>query len=195
MNSEPQNKDSVKLKRIIEGCLRGDRKSQFELYEKYYGKMMGVCYRYASDRDEANELVQQGFIKLFKNLGRYEFKGSFDGWIRRIFVNTAIDYIRKNKKKPLLLGEDAHLDAFNRNKETDAIEAVEELDPKLVMNAIAKLSPAYKSVFNLYVIEDYSHKEIAEMLGVSVGTSKSNLAKSKQNLRKYLKEAYNKTYE
>jgi RNA polymerase sigma-70 factor (ECF subfamily) len=195
MDSKTQNKDSKQLKAIIEGCLREDRRYQFKLYERYYGKMMGVCYRYASDRDEADELVQQGFIKLYKNLGRYEFKGSFDGWIRRIFVNTAIDYIRKNKKKPLLLGEDAHLDAFNTDKETNAIDKVEELDPKLVMKAIAKLSPAYKMVFNLYVIEDYSHKEIAEMLGISVGTSKSNLAKAKQNLRKYLMDDYNKTYE
>ena len=115
--------------------------------------------------------------------------------VRRIFVNTAIDHIRRKKKNPLLLGEDAHLDAFNINKEPDPFDKVEELDPKLVMEAIAKLTPAYKTVFNLYVIEDYRHKEIAEMLGISVGTSKSNLAKSKQNLRKLLKEAYNKTYE
>ena len=195
MNSNNQNKDSKLLRSIIEGCLRENRKYQFKLYERYYGKMMGVCYRYANDRDEADELVQQGFIKLFKNLNRYEFKGSFEGWIRRIFVNTAIDHIRRKKKNPLLLGEDAHLDAFNTNKEQDVFDKVDELDPKLVMEAIAKLTPAYKAVFNLYVIEDYSHKEVAEMLGISVGTSKSNLAKSKQNLRKLLKEAYNKTYE
>jgi len=195
MNLKSQNIDSSLLKSIIEGCLRKERKYQFKLYEKYYGKMMGVCYRYANDRDEADDLVQQGFIKLFKNLHRYEFKGSFDGWIRRIFVNTAIDHIRRKKNKPLLLGEDAHLDAFNRDKEHDPFDKVEELDPKLVIDAIAKLTPAYKAVFNLYVIEDYAHKEIAEMLGISVGTSKSNLSKSKQNLRKYLKEAYNKTYE
>lgn len=195
MNSNSQNKDSKMLRSIIEGCLREERKYQFKLYERYYGKMMGVCFRYANDRDEADDLVQQGFIKLFKNLGRYEFKGSFDGWIRRIFVNTAIDHIRRKKKKHLLLGEDAHLDAFNRDKEPDPFDKVEELEPKLVIEAIAKLTPAYRTVFNLYVVEDYSHKEIAEMLEISIGTSKSNLSKAKQNLRKYLKEAYNKTYE
>ena len=195
MNSKSQHKDSEILKSIIEGCLRQDRKSQFKLYEKYYSKMIGICFRYARDRDEAEEFVQRGFIKLYKNLSKYEFKGSFDGWIRRIFVNTAIDQIRKNKKDHLLLGEDAHLDVFNKDKDYEPFENHEELDPKIVMEAIAKLSPAYKAVFNLFVIEDYAHKEIAEMLGVSIGTSKSNLAKAKQKLRMYLKEAYNRTYE
>ena len=195
MNSKSQKVDSVVLKSMIEGCLRGDRKYQFKLYERYYGRMMGVCMRYATDRDEADDLVQQGFIKLFNNLKRYEFKGSFDGWIRRMFVNTAIDHIRRKKRNPLLLGEDAHLDLFNKEKEQDQFDKVEELDTNIVMQAIEKLTPAYKAVFNLYVIEDYSHKEIADMLEISVGTSKSNLSKAKQNLRKYLQEAYNKTYE
>lgn len=195
MNSRNQKTDSAVLKSIIEGCLREDRKYQFRLYERYYGKMMGVCMRYATDRDEADELVQQGFIKLFNNLSRYEFKGSFDGWIRRMFVNTAIDHIRRKKRNPLLLGEDAHLDLFNKEVEQDQFDKIEELDPNLVMQAIQKLTPAYQAVFNLYIIEDYSHKEIAEMLEVSVGTSKSNLSKAKQNLRKYLQEAYNQTYE
>ena len=93
-----------------------------------------------------------------------------------------------------MLGEDSHLDVLNINK-TDPLDDVKELDPKIVMKAVQKLTPAYKAVFNLYVIEDYPHKEIAEMLGVSVGTSKSNLAKAKQNLRKYLTDDYNRTYE
>ena len=159
MNSKNLKTDSAVLKSIIEGCLREDRKYQFKLYERYYGKMMGVCMRYATDRDEADDLVQQGFIKLFNNLKRYEFKGSFDGWIRRMFVNTAIDNIRRKKRNPMLLGEDAHLDLFNKEKELDQFDKIEELDPNIVMEAIKKLSPAYNAVFNLYVIEDYSHKE------------------------------------
>ena len=152
-----------------------------------------VCLRYAKDREEANDFVQEGFIKLFNNLARYEFKGSFEGWMRRIFVNNAIDNIRRKKKNHLLLGEDEKLDAFSE-KQKDVLDGQAELDPKLVMEAIQKLTPAYKAVFSLYVIEEYSHKEIAEMLGISVGTSKSNLAKAKQNLRKILKDAYNETY-
>ena len=113
--------------------------------------------------------------------------------MRRIFVNNAIDNIRRKKKNHLLLGEDEKMDAFS-DKNMDPLEIQGELDPKLVMEAVQKLTPAYKAVFSLYVIEEYSHKEIAEMLGVSVGTSKSNLAKAKQNLRKLLHDAYNETY-
>lgn len=159
----------------------------------FYKNMTVVCLRYSKDREEANDMVQEGFIKVFKNLKRYEFKGSFEGWMRRIFVNNAIDNIRRKKKDHILLGEDDKMDAFS-DKEMDPFEVEGELDPKLVMDAIQKLTPAYKAVFSLYVIEEYSHKEIAEMLNISVGTSKSNLAKAKQNLRKYLHKAYNETY-
>lgn len=193
LNSESEDIKKNKLKSIIEGCLQKDNKSQYELYKLFYSNMTIVCLRYAKDREEANDFVQEGFIKLFNNLARYEFKGSFEGWMRRIFVNNAIDNIRRKKKNHLLIGEDEKLDAF-AEKNMDGFDVEGELDPKLVMEAIQKLTPAYKAVFSLYVIEDYSHKEIAEMLGISVGTSKSNLAKAKQNLRKILKDAYNETY-
>jgi len=193
LNSESEDIKKIKLKSIIEGCLQKDNKSQYELYKLFYSNMTIVCLRYAKDREEANDFVQEGFIKLFNNLARYEFKGSFEGWMRRIFVNNAIDNIRRKKKNHLLIGEDEKLDAF-AEKNMDGFDVEGELDPKLVMEAIQKLTPAYKAVFSLYVIEDYSHKEIAEMLGISVGTSKSNLAKAKQNLRKILKDAYNETY-
>ena len=193
MNSKGENISIEELKPIIEGCLRNEHKSQYQLYEMFYRSMTLVCLRYCKDREEANDMVQEGFIKVFKNLKRYEFKGSFEGWMRRIFVNNAIDNIRRKKKDHLLLGEDEKMDAF-ADKDLDPLDAVGELDPKLVMEAIQKLTPAYKAVFSLYVIEEYSHKEIADMLNISVGTSKSNLAKAKQNLRKYLQEAYNETY-
>ena len=194
MNSQNGDIRKNELKPIIEGCLRNEHKSQYSLYQMFYRNMTLVCLRYAKDREEANDLVQEGFIKVFKNLTRYEFKGSFEGWMRRIFVNNAIDNIRRKKKDHLLLGEDEKMDAFS-DKELDPLDKVSELDPKLVMEAVQKLTPAYKAVFSLYVIEEYSHKEIAEMLDISVGTSKSNLAKAKQNLRKFLKDAYNETYE
>ncbi len=193
LNSESEDIKKIKLKSIIEGCLRNDNKSQYQLYKLYYSNMTNVCLRYAKDREEANDFVQEGFIKLFNNLARYEFKGSFEGWMRRIFVNNAIDNIRRKKKNHLLIGEDEKLDAFSE-KQMDVLDGEAELDPKLVVEAIQKLTPAYKAVFSLYVIEEYSHKEVAEMLNISVGTSKSNLAKAKQNLRKILKDAYDKTY-
>jgi RNA polymerase sigma-70 factor (ECF subfamily) len=193
MNSESEDIRNIELRSIIEGCLRNEHKSQYQLYQMFYSSMTSVCLRYCKDREEANDMVQEGFIKVFKNLTRYEFKGSFEGWMRRIFVNNAIDNIRRKKKDHLLLGEDEKMDAF-AEFDRDPMNTEEELDPKLVMEAIQKLTPAYKAVFSLYVIEEYSHKEIAEMLGISVGTSKSNLAKAKQNLRKFLHDAYNKTY-
>ena len=194
MNSEKGDIQNTELKSVIDGCLRNEHKSQYKLYQMFYRNMTSVCLRYAKDREEANDLVQEGFIKVFKNLTRYEFKGSFEGWMRRIFVNNAIDNIRRKKKNHLLLGEDEKMDAF-AVKNMDPLDKVEELDPKIVMEAVQKLTPAYKAVFSLYVIEEYAHKEIAEMLNISVGTSKSNLAKAKQNLRKFLHDAYNKTYE
>ena len=193
MNSESGDIAKDELKEVIEGCLRNEHRFQFRLYEMFYTNMTSVCMRYAKDREEANDLVQEGFIKVYKNLFRYEFKGSFEGWMRRIFVNNAIDNIRRKKKNHLLLGEDEKMDAFSQ-KDMDPLDEVGELDPQLVMEAIQKLTPAYKAVFSLYVIEDYSHKEIAEMLDISVGTSKSNLAKAKQNLRKFLQDAYNEAY-
>lgn len=193
MNSESEDIRQKELKSIIEGCLRNEHKSQYQLYQMFYSNMTSVCMRYCKDREEANDMVQEGFIKVFKNLTRYEFKGSFEGWMRRIFVNNAIDNIRRKKKDHLLLGEDEKMDAF-AEFDLDPFEKDEELDPKMVMEAIQKLTPAYKAVFSLYVIEEYSHKEIAEMLNISVGTSKSNLAKAKQNLRKFLHDAYNETY-
>lgn len=193
MNSESEDIRQKELKSIIEGCLRNEHKSQYQLYQMFYSNMTSVCMRYCKDREEANDMVQEGFIKVFKNLTRYEFKGSFEGWMRRIFVNNAIDNIRRKKKDHLLLGEDEKMDAF-AEFDLDPFESDTELDPKMVMEAIQKLTPAYKAVFSLYVIEEYSHKEIAEMLNISVGTSKSNLAKAKQNLRKFLHDAYNETY-
>lgn len=193
MNSENGDISKNELKTVIEGCLRNEHRFQYQLYKMFYSNMTAVCLRYSKDREEANDMVQEGFIKVFKNLKRYEFKGSFEGWMRRIFVNNAIDNIRRKKKDHLFLGEDEKMDAFS-DKNMDPLEKEEELDPKLVMEAVQKLTPAYKAVFSLYVIEEYSHKEIAEMLGISVGTSKSNLAKAKQNLRKILHDAYNKTY-
>lgn len=179
------------LKAIIKGCLENKRRSQEELFKLYYGKMLGVCMRYSNDRDSAEEVLQEGFIKIFEKLERFDYKGSFEGWIRRIMANTAIDAIRKNKKNPLLTDND---EDFKLGAE-DPIVFKEELDfvgvkAEIAMEAINELSPAYKAVFNLYVLEEYTHREIAEILGISEGTSKSNLSKAKLNLQKVLKEKF-----
>ena len=143
--------------------------------------------RYARDRDSAEEMLQEGFIKVFDKLEGFDYKGSFEGWMRRIIANTAIDQIRKSKKDPLLTDkdEDFKLGAEDRVVEKEEQEAL-EIKAEIAMEAIQNLSPAYRAVFNLYVMEEYTHKEIAEILGISEGTSKSNLAKAKMNLKKIL---------
>ncbi len=147
--------------------------------------------RYLSDKDTAMEVVQEGFIKVFDKLEVFDFKGSLDGWIRRIIANTAIDHIRKNKRSPFLSDQDRDFkqDAENELEMREDLDLL-ELKAEVAMEAISKLSPAYRTVFNLFVIEDYTHKEIAEMLGINEGTSKSNLAKAKMNLQRILKEKF-----
>jgi RNA polymerase sigma factor (sigma-70 family) len=181
------------IKQIIDGCLRQDRRAQEQLFKLYYGKMLPVCMRYLSDRDTAQEALQEGFIKVFDKLGAYDHKGSFEGWVRRIMANTAIDYLRKAKKNPLLSDNDNDF----KSGFHDPLEEMEELEfheikAEMAMEAIQELSPAYRAVFSMYVLEEFSHKEIAERLGISEGTSKSNLAKAKMNLQRILNERLTK---
>jgi RNA polymerase sigma-70 factor (ECF subfamily) len=157
----------------------------------FYGKMLAVCKRYISDNDTAQEVLQESFIKIFDKIGVFDFKGSLEGWVRRIVANTAIDSIRKSKRNPFQTDSDT---VFKQETTEDMILQEEwdlnEFKAEAAMKAIEQLSPAYRAVFNLYVIEDYTHKEIAEMLGINEGTSKSNLAKAKMNLQKILKKKY-----
>jgi len=182
-----------KLTAVIEGCLRNERRSQEELFRLYYGKLFPVCLRYTVDRDSAQEILQESFIKIFEKLGAFDYKGSFEGWLRRIVSNTAIDAIRKSKKDPFRTDDD---NDFKLGAEDPIIVKEEvdlsELKGEIAMEATQKLSPAYRTVFNLYVLEDYSHKEIADLLGISEGTSKSNLAKAKMNLQRMLNEKFMK---
>jgi len=179
------------LVKIIEGCITKDRRSQEALFKLFYGKMLPVCLRYIPDRDSAQEVLQEGFIKVFEKLDAFDHKGSFEGWIRRIIANTAIDSIRKSKKNPFLTDND---NDFKLGASDPIVEQeeMEQLDIKaeVAMEAIQALSPAYRTVFSMFVLEDYSHKEISEILGISEGTSKSNLAKAKMNLQKIINERF-----
>lgn len=174
---------------IIRGCIDGDRRSQQRLYEAYYGKMMAVCRRYAKDNDEALDIFQEAFIKVFNNIHKYGDKGSFEGWIRRIMVNTAIDFTRRNKAAGQTVElTDRHTDTMSDGEEEDGDSILGNVSYDELLKCVQNLSPAYKQVFNLYVVDGYQHQEIAEMLNISVGTSKSNLAKAKMNLKKYLSD-------
>lgn len=176
---------------IIDGCIKGDRSCQSLLYEAMYGKMLGVCMRYASNSDEAKDFLHDGFLKVFKKIKCFKHTGSFEGWIRRIIVNTTIDTLRKKKKMQFNSdSEDSIMNLTDDSEPTLVKQNQTNIDAGRIIEMIQDLSPAYKTVFNLYVIEDYSHKEIAETLGISIGTSKSNLAKAKQKLRNFYTEKY-----
>lgn len=175
---------------IIEGCKRSERRAQEQLFRHYFGKMLTVCLRYISDRDSAQEVVQEGFIKIFDHIKHFDQKGSFEGWMRRIMANCAIDAIRKHRKDTFLSEDDNVFKYLPEEEDRQEEWNLTSVKAELALEAIERLSPAYQMVFNLYVMENYTHKEIAEMLGISEGTSKSNLAKAKMNLQHYLKRQF-----
>jgi RNA polymerase sigma-70 factor (ECF subfamily) len=183
-----------KLKEIVNGCVRNDRNCQKVIFEMYYGKMMSACLRYISDKDEAQDILQEGFIKVFNNIAKFDFNGSLEGWVRRIIVNTAIDHIRK-KKKDIFQVTDHEFIINNYNNEGDETEdenIYANLKTTEIMDAIKQLTPAYRTVFSMYVIDGFSHQQIADLLNINIGTSKSNLAKARMNLQKILKDKLKK---
>ena len=180
-------KEEIKdpLFEIIEGCVKGDSKCQQIVYQKFYGKMLGACMRYAKDREEARDILQDGFLKVFTNIRSYGGSGSFEGWVRRVIINTALDYIRKSKQ----LIQYADSDYVDENAEEITEEENNEyanISTDEIMEAVQKLPTAYRTVFNMFVVDGFSHADIAEQLSISVGTSKSNLSKAKLHLKKKL---------
>ncbi len=181
------------LQQALKGCIAGDRRCQQQVFQQFFGKMMTVCMRYTKDRDTAQDILQDAFIKAFDKMSDYSFSGSFEGWLRRIVVNTAIDHFRRSRHL-ILLEENSAGAATDEDDAPDVMEDEQEssiydqIKPEMVMEAMQKLSPAYRTVFNLYVFENYSHKEIAEALQVNIGTSKSNLAKARMKLKVLLQK-------
>jgi RNA polymerase sigma-70 factor (ECF subfamily) len=167
---------------LIKGCIDGDRQMQQHLYNRFASKMYGVCLRYAGNVEDANDILQEGFIKVFKNLGKFRSEGSFEGWVRRIFINSAIEQYRK-KVKLYNVSE-----VYENTVEDKSLNALDILATKDVMSIVNELSPGYKAVFNLHVVEGYSHNEIAQMLGINEGTSKSQLARAKGVLKKIIEK-------
>lgn len=167
-----------KLNDIIIACQKGKASAQKQIYEMFSGKMFAVCMRYCKDRTEAEDCLQEGFIKVFGNINKFRFKGSFEGWVRRIVVNTVIEVYRK--KQPELLVDEFPL----LTEEVDEERYDVAFSESELLSMIQELPPKYKMVFNLYVLEGYSHAEIAETAGISIGTSKSNLARARQWLKK-----------
>ena len=172
---------------LIKECIEWDRNAQNTLYKRYSAKMFTVCFRYSRSREEAEDTFHEGFMKVFENIKNFKNAGSLEGWIRRIMVNTAIEKYRKNSHLSVVVSMDDHhvdLNNYHSNDIQNQI-AAEEL-----MQKIQKLPPAYKMVFNLYVFEGLKHREIAEKLGISEGTSKSNLSDARAILQKAMEKSF-----
>jgi len=178
---------SVNLRLILEGCLNKNSMSQKKLYEYYFGFAMNIALRYGKNREESLEILNDGFLKVFKNIDRYDDKYPFKAWLHRIIVNTGIDHYRANKNQIKFL----KLEDFHQSiKSTDPLPNVSTV--KDILPEIQELSPAYRMVFNLYVMEEYKHHEIAELLDISVSTSKSNLARAKAKILKSIMKSKNR---
>lgn len=162
---------------IIEGCRKGDAASQRELYVRYSSRMYGVCIRYMKDRSLAEDIMHDGFITIFTKIGEFRGDGSFEGWCRRIFVNTALGYLRKKNA----LTESDNIDDV-RWLESDVTDAVEKMSGDELLNVIDQLPQGYRTILNLYAVEGYSHKEIGEMLGISENTSRSQYFRARGKL-------------
>lgn len=167
---------------LINGCLRNDRHSQELLYRKYAGKMYGICLSYTGDREEAQDILQEGFVKVFRNIKSYSSQGSFEGWIRKIIVNTAIDYLRGRKQG------DEFIEMENIYDHTDYHNVLDDLALSDILDQIKNLPRGARMVFNLYAVEGYSHKEIARILNINEGTSKSQFNRARSILTDLLEK-------
>ena len=167
---------------LVESCLRKEAKAQKILFQRFAPKMMGVCLRYANSSTEAEDMLQEGLIKVFEKLKMYSGKGSLEGWIRRIVVNTALDIIRKNKKMKF----NTSIDEVEYSLKKDQY-IIEDLTAIELMKILQTIPLGYRTVFNMYAIEGFSHKEIAEELDISVSTSKSQLSRARGVLKEIVK--------
>jgi len=165
---------------LIKACIAKERWAQRKLYEEYYGLMMGVCLRYSTNSEDARDILHDAFIKVFFNIHKYKPGTSLKSWIKRIVVNTAIDQYRKMQRRR---SEDLDTVSGVMTKGPDAMDMYAE---KELLQSIQQLTPAYRSVFNLYIIEGYAHKEVAKLLNITESTSRSNLVKARSKLREIL---------
>jgi len=162
---------------LIEGCLKKNSKSQRKLFELFAGKMMTVCRRYATDPTEAEDMLQEAFIRIFNNIGQYRFEGSLEGWIRRIVIHTALRVLQKKKLRFSEIQDGLNIE------QSMTVDGVASLSAEELLKLISGLPDGYRIVFNLYVLEGYDHNEIASMLDINAATSRSQLAKARKVLQ------------
>ncbi len=163
------------INRILNECVEKKQQAQKELYELFAGKMYAVCLYYAGNKQDAEDILQDGFIKVFDYIHQYNKKGSLEGWMRRVFVNTALTLFRKRK---ILYEEEEKINTIEEKKNVE-----QDISANDLMKIIMSLSPKYRLVFNLYALEGYTHAEISEKLNISINTSKSNLARARKILQ------------
>jgi RNA polymerase sigma factor (sigma-70 family) len=173
---------------LVNKCKAGERKAQELLYKQFAAKMLGVCMRYATDRMEAEDMLQNGFIRVFQKMQDYRGEGSFEGWVRRIMVHSSIEYYRKHHK----MMQAVDMDECDEPS-VDPM-AMANLDAKDLIALIQQLAPGYRMVFNLYAIEGFSHKEIGEIMSISEGASKSQLSRARAILKEQVLKTSNKSY-
>jgi RNA polymerase sigma-70 factor (ECF subfamily) len=176
------------LNKYIMGCARNERESQKKIYNSFYSYGMSICLRYTNRHDDALEIYNDSFLKIFKEIYHYkplyaDEVGSFKGWIRKIMIYTAIDHSRKNNKHSFTTDFETSVIYLKDNEE----DALDRISYEEIITAIRQLSPAYRTVLNLYIVDGFTHEEIAKQLNISVGTSKSNLFKARQQLQQILK--------
>lgn len=174
----------MSLEELIDRCKKGDRKAQAQLYRKYASILFGICLKYSRNKTEAQDNLHDSFMTIYDKIGQYSGKGSFEGWMKRITVNTVLQKYRKEE----------HLNVVSENTtvEVDVDEGYADINLQTLLQYIQELPNKYRLTFNLYVLDGYSHKEISEQLGTSVGTSKSNLARARMLLKEKIETEQNK---
>lgn len=170
---------------LIDGVKNRNSSSQRILYETFASSMLSVCFRYVNDMEIAKDILQEGFMKIFNSIDSYQSKGSFEGWVRRIFINLSLEYLRKND----ILRNSAQIDDPALDLLPD-YSALDQISANELLEIIHELPPGFRTVFNMYAIEGYSHKEIANTLGITESTSRSQFTRAKQQLQKRLKDLY-----
>lgn len=181
-----ENTDRINA--ILKGCTKLHRESQKMLYEEFYAYALSICLRYADNRDEASEILNDGFMKIFNNIKLFDLSKAFKPWLRKIMVNTAINHFHKKQR---------HIQAYEIDQakhESDTENIISGISYQEIIAMLQKLPPAYRTVFNLHVLEGYKHEEIAHMLNITVGTSKSNLFKAKESLKKIMNDFFEADY-
>lgn len=174
-------KQRFTIEDLFEGCKRGDRQAQEGLYRALAPTMMGICLRYAKDRDDAEDILQTAFIKVFQKISDFRMEGSFEGWVKRIMVNTALEHYRKNLRSLTAV-------SLDEVQEEVSFSAWNSLEVQDLLNLIQSLPNGYRMVFNLYALEGYSHKEIADELGITESGSKSQLSRARALLKEKIKQ-------